>query len=279
MSYRNKQITASFKRAHHINIEYHPKIVIMSDCHRGTGTWADNFNRNKTLFIAALKFYNHNNFTYIELGDGDELWENRNFKDIFKSHKEIFDLFIQYELDNRIFLLFGNHDRIKENAKYTTKNFEISIPFYESIIIHRDNNKLPLYLFHGYQGDFINDSLWKISRSLVRHLWKPLELKGFQDPTSAAKNYTKNRKIENSFIDYSCNEPCILIAGHTHRPGISNSSCGQYLNSGSCIHPSAITALEIENDYATLIKWSTCVDANMKLYVCKEVLKGPVLLI
>ena len=49
----------------------------MSDCHRGQGTEGDNFLKNQNLFLGALEYYNHRGFIYIELGDGDELCENR----------------------------------------------------------------------------------------------------------------------------------------------------------------------------------------------------------
>ena len=118
-------------------------------------------------------------------------------------------------------------------------------------------------MFHGYQGDLINDQLWKISRWLVRYLWKPLEIRGVKDPTSAAKNYTKIRRIEESFIRYSCSKHCILIAGHTHKPSLMRTECGMYFNSGSCIHPEAVTAIELQADKAILVKWSICSREDM----------------
>ncbi len=119
----------------------------------------------------------------------------------------------------------------------------------------------------------MNDELWKITRWLVRYLWRPLELRGVKDPTSAAKNYTKVRKIEENFINYSCRKKCILIAGHTHKPALMKTDCGMYFNCGSCVHPSAITAIEIQNYTASLVKWSVCANPDMVLYVCRETLK------
>jgi len=58
------------------------KFIIMSDCHRGEGNWGDNFSSNQNLYFTALSYYNKRSFTYIELGDGDELWENRRMKNI-----------------------------------------------------------------------------------------------------------------------------------------------------------------------------------------------------
>lgn len=271
MSYGIRRIKKSFTKALHISIEDHPKIVIMSDCHRGTGTWADNFLNNRPIYTAALKHYYSRNFTYIELGDGDELWENRRFSDVFNTHREIYNLFQQFHDAGRLFMIFGNHDRIKENSAYVWRGLSETIPFYESIIV--DGLDIPpICMFHGYQGDLINDQLWKISRWLVRYLWRPLEIRGVKDPTSAAKNYTKIRHIEENFINYSCQERCIVVAGHTHKPTLMKTDCGMYFNSGSCVHPEAITAIEIQNGIANLVKWSICSGADMGLYVCKEII-------
>lgn len=266
------RIEKSFSKALRLSFPRLPKLVIMSDCHRGIGTWADNFLRNRPIYTAALKHYAQENFTYIELGDGDELWENRRFADVYNTHQEIYQLLQKFHDENRLFMVFGNHDRVKENGAYLWKGLSGAIPFYESIIIESPGIP-PLCMFHGYQGDHMNDELWKITRWMVRYLWRPLELRGVKDPTSAAKNYTKVRKIEESFIDYSCRKQCILIAGHTHKPALMKTDCGMYFNCGSCVHPSAITAIEIQNQTASLVKWSVCATPDMGLYVCREILK------
>ena len=85
-----KQIDKALASAKEINQDEHPRIVVFSDCHRGNGTWNDSFLNNKTLFQAALGYYRENDFTYIELGDGDELWENRKFSDIEEINADIF---------------------------------------------------------------------------------------------------------------------------------------------------------------------------------------------
>lgn len=269
---KQKRIQKAFEKSLHISMEDHSKIVIMSDCHRSTGTWADSFIHNRPIYTAALKYYYLSKFTYIELGDGDELWEARRFSDVYNTHREIYQLLHQFHKENRLYLLFGNHDRIKENNALIWKGLNATIPFYESIVLHHSGS-LPIYMFHGYQGDLINDRFWKLSRFLVRYLWKPLELRGFKDPTSAAKNYTKIRRMEEAFITFSCRNKCILTAGHTHKPTLMKTDCGMYFNSGSCIHPEAVTAIEIEKGKASLVKWSICSYDDMSLHVCREILK------
>ena len=260
MSYEINRIKRAYNKATHIKVDAAQGLVIISDCHRGSGTWADNFLPNRPIYIAALKYYYQKNYTYIELGDGDELWENRSFEEIRKTHSEVFSLFSLFARDNRLFLIHGNHDKVlaRDGRK-------------EALIIERA--KTPLFMIHGHQGDLINDSLWQLSRWLVRYLWKPLELRGFRNPTSAAKNNVKLRKAEARYMKFSCDNHCILIAGHTHRPMLSvDEKCGMYFNSGSCVHPGAITAIEILGDMATLVKWSICARDDMSLYICREII-------
>ena len=68
------------------------KYVLMSDCHRGVGTSSDNFLKNQHLYFAALEHYYRNGFTYIELGDGEELWENRNLRNFNEIHSDGYDM-------------------------------------------------------------------------------------------------------------------------------------------------------------------------------------------
>jgi hypothetical protein len=59
------------------------KFIFFSDCHRGDNSWADNFSPNQLLMFHALTYYYDQGYTYIEVGDGDELWENRDFRTIY----------------------------------------------------------------------------------------------------------------------------------------------------------------------------------------------------
>ncbi len=41
---------------------------------------------SKELFLHALTPYYQESFTYVEVGDGDELWKNRKFSDVRRAH-------------------------------------------------------------------------------------------------------------------------------------------------------------------------------------------------
>lgn len=263
--------------------------VIMSDCHRGTGNWGDNFLKNETIYSAALAHYYKNNYTYIELGDGDELWENRNMKEIIASHEDTFRLLSQFYHEQRMYMLFGNHDIAKKRQKYLKDNYSeyycenrhCTAPLmpglrsHESLILQNRTNGHSIFLVHGHQGDLINDTLWKLSRFFVRYIWRPLELFALNDPTSAAKNNTKKSAVEQRLSTWASSHSQMLIAGHTHRPVLPESGASFYFNCGSCVHPGSITALEISNEKITLVKWCAKARRNMGIYIGREILAGP----
>ena len=97
------------------------KYVLFSDCHRGNGTNNDNFLKNQHLYMAALRYYAKNQYTYIELGDGDELWENRKMEQIEEVHGEVFELLSQFYRRRRLYMIYGNHDIVKKNLSFSQK--------------------------------------------------------------------------------------------------------------------------------------------------------------
>lgn len=266
------------------------KIVLMSDCHRGVGNWGDDFLPNQQLFFAALTYYDENVFTYIELGDGDELWENRKLQQIKQVHSDVFWLMSKFYESGRFHMLFGNHDIIKKSKKYSKNVCETyycevgsckkplfpGIHITESIVLVDQCSTNTILLVHGHQGDLINDSLWKIGRFLVRYIWRPFNLIGIVEPTSAAKNSVKKGKIERRFMRWSDEYKEMIIMGHTHRPMFPQVGEPMYFNTGSCIHPRCITAIEIVDKKIALVKWCIMTREDRTLYVERVVLEGPI---
>ncbi len=121
MSYYTR-LNKSFEGAIRLPLNYHTKYALISDCHRGTSTSNDNFLKNQNLYYAALQYYYKTGYTYIELGDGDELWENRCMKQIIETHHDVFHLLSRFRESRRLYMLYGNHDIVKKNIRYTTRN-------------------------------------------------------------------------------------------------------------------------------------------------------------
>ena len=102
----SKRLTQLMSTSKVIHFDETSRFIIMSDCHRGEGNWSDNFSNNQSLFFNALNYYYKRDFTYIELGDGDELWENRKMKNIIKTHSDAFWLMSLFYREKRFFLSF-----------------------------------------------------------------------------------------------------------------------------------------------------------------------------
>ncbi len=289
----SKRLSEVFQKARELSFDNNSKIILMSDCHRGDGTWSDNFSKNQNIFSTALNYYFKNGYTYIELGDGDELWENKDPSDIIREHMNAYWIMSKFYNENRLHLLYGNHDMCKKDCKllrhkyynYYDKDLKEYIPLFSNIKIHEGlilkhkKKRYKIFLTHGHQGDFWNEKIWKITRFFARHFWKYLELFGIKDPTSVAKNYQNKNKTENKIIAWSIKEKQMIITGHTHRPALPSIKEPLYFNTGSCVHPRCITGIEIDNGNITLIKWSVKANKDGKLYIGKDILEGPVPLI
>lgn len=281
-----KKLDKIFKNSKNMTIDDNTKIVIMSDCHRGIGDNFDNFLKNKNIFESALNYYYKNNFTYIELGDGDDMWEVKNYKEIVEEHLDIFKLLKKFYDSNRLIMIYGNHDIEKkypvvlENHFYKyydkeTKKDESLLEFLfvsESIVLNYKG--YDIFMLHGHQADFLNSKLWRFSRFLVRYVWKFFEWLGVKDFTGSAKNYCFKSWTEKKLEKWSINNNKILIAGHTHRAFFPKAGQSLYFNDGSCIHPNGITCLEIQNGCISLVKWEYKVNEEGIILVERKVLEG-----
>lgn len=282
------KISTAYANALNINIDNSSKIVLMSDCHRGDGNNSDSFANNQNLYFSAMKYYFEGGYTYIELGDGDELWKYRKFCQITEQNSHAFWLLNKFYTQKRLHLIYGNHDIVKRGQKWIKNNLynyreERSnklIPLFPNIktneaIVLNYNGENEIVLLHGHQADSFNSTLWKVSRFLVRYFWTPLESLGVNDPTRAAKNYKKKGKVERKLAFWAKKEKKMIVAGHTHRPMFPNVGEPLYFNDGSAVHPRCITAIEIDDGKITLVKWSVQIREDKTLYVSREILAGP----
>lgn len=286
----SRRLNQVFKDCKQLWIDDKSKIIFFSDCHRGNNSWADNFARNQNVYFAAMQYYLTEGFTYIEIGDGDELWENRTFPVIREAHSHVFWLLSKFHKLNRFIMIYGNHDMKKKNKRFLEKYmvgyidertqeklslFE-GIETYEGIVLNVRGTDYKFYITHGHQGQLFNDQLWKINRFLVRYLWKPLENLGAMDPTGPGKNYEGRDKNDRHMIRWIKEKKQAMITGHSHRPSFPKQGDPLYFNDGSCVHPRAITGIEIQKGTICLVKWSVQIKKDYTLYIAKDILEGPV---
>lgn len=260
------------------------KIVLISDCHRGDGSWVDDFRHNQNIYYAAIKYYYNQGFTYFDLGDSDELWKNKNLFDITNIYSDIFNLLHKFYKEDRYYMLYGNHDIIKKHPTFVKNNLQSyynanldsyeplfeNIKVHEGIILNNIDSQKKILLVHGHQGDFLNDIIWRIGRFLARHFWRRLEFLGLKDPTSAAKNFKERRKVERKIIEWVESNNQMVITGHTHRPTCPPEDELPYFNVGSCVHPNCITCMEIVNSEILLVKWSIKTRKDRTIFIDRE---------
>ena len=269
------------------------KFILFSDCHRGDNSFADDFARNRHMYFHAMKHYYKSGFSYIELGDGDELWENRQFEDIYPAHTNVYKLLKEMHKECRFHPIYGNHDMVYKNKSYLEKHLshyfdpktgeEVplfpGITYNEAIILKHETSGQEIFMAHGHQADWWNYLFWKWGRFLVRVLWKPLQVVGIYDPTSPAKNYKELIKVEKRTKKWIRDRDHLMtICGHTHRPRFPEPGETPYFNDGSCVHPRSITGIEIENGSISLIKWQLATDETGVLKIERVLLEGPQLL-
>lgn len=284
-------LNRAFQNAAKVSFNDTSKLILFSDCHRGDNSFADDFANNRNIYFHALKHYYDNGFTYLELGDGDELWENLSFDSIFRAHKNVYLIMKQFFDEGRLHLIFGNHDMVYKNQRYVAKNLHSyfnpktgkdeplfnGINVHESIILEHETTKQKIFLIHGHQADWWNYTFWRWGRFLVRILWKPLQVVGIADPTSPAKNHKELIKVEKRIKRWIYeNGNQLTITGHTHRPRFPEPGELAFFNDGSCVHPRSITGIEIEGGEISLIKWNIDTTDKGFLQIVRSVLEGPV---
>jgi UDP-2,3-diacylglucosamine pyrophosphatase LpxH len=242
------------------------KMVVMSDCHRGTGGANDEFAVNADLYQGALQWYLDNNYTYVELGDGDELWENLRLGLIRKTYPNVFSVLCQFAVRNRLFFIIGNHDtakRLENVVRRVLKPFEsltgLRLPSglgaREAIILTDRNTGSDILLVHGHQGSLLSDLFWPISWFVVRYVWRPLQWLGVKDPTLVAHDQQKQDSAERRMREWAADRRRCIVAGHTHRERFPDTDDPPYFNTGSALVPGKLPAIEIADNEIALVHW------------------------
>lgn len=199
------------------------RFIVFSDLHKGARNGADIFAKAEGNYLAALEHYNKEEFHYICLGDGEELWENR-FPAVRKHNKKTFEhekLFIARDAFTKV---FGNHDLYWDNDPLAPISLEEiygdKIPIYEGLIINASNGKraMEIYLTHGHQGDLQSDGNW-FSKWFVSNVWGPFQAYLHINPNTPANNDQLKTAHNRMMYEWSAGRKnTLLITGHTHQP-------------------------------------------------------------
>jgi len=280
-----------FERIRHINMTPGMKLIVMSDMHRGDGSGADDFAQNSLIYRCALEYYLENGFTYIELGDAEELWENADFDQIYITHTPVYELLAKFHDPDpektRYVKVWGNHDLYWRDHQDIYQSLFPMIQIYEAVVLSDS-----ILMIHGHQADpMCSGPVAAVSQFFVNYIWAGMQKAGVKDPTRAATNPGLCNEVDERLHKWATRNDqgtAAIIAGHTHRAVFENLSLTEmrlqalrfkaetaaqlktrrdyrYYNTGSCVHPMSITGIEItfENGpYFRLIEWGQVTAGN-----------------
>jgi len=266
------------KRVCTINIDTTTdKFIIFSDQHKGNRDSADDFASNEVNYLSALGYYQQKKFSFINLGDSEELWKYKTDQ-VLPNNQKAFAAESAFQ-PNKYFKTFGNHDLIWKNKMdvemLLKKYFAMPLPVYEGIILKAtiNNQLLTIFCTHGHQGDKMSDNN-AFSTWVVAHLWTPIQRYLQINVNTPSKDDTLRNKHNKLMYEWSSNRKNILlITGHTHQPVFASGKYSNhpsnkierdnndklrpsYFNTGCCcFNDGDITGIEIEGGYIRLIKW------------------------
>ena len=253
------------------------KFIVFSDQHKGDRSSADDFKNAENNYTTALKYYNKNGFTFINLGDSEELWKFSADK-ILPANEFVLKIEAAFQPE-RFYKTFGNHDLMWKNKAdvfiWLRKYFITPLIINEGILIKlkTTNSAIKVFLTHGHQGDTMSDNN-AFSTWIVAHLWLPLQRYLNININTPSNDFSLRNKHNIMMSEWSgAQQNLLLITGHTHVPVFasgryfdhpSNNIPGKdqelikpsYFNTGCCCFDDGdITGIEIENGYIRLIKW------------------------
>jgi predicted phosphodiesterase len=197
------------------------RFVIFSDQHKGVRNGADDFLSCERAYNAALAYYFAAGHTLIELGDVEELWEERPAA-VLDKYKHNLELSARFHKAGRYLRVWGNHDdewSFEDQVKRLLRPvYGDDLQVYESIRLH-DPKVGTLWLIHGHQGTMNSDRFSRLSRLPTRFFWRPLQRVFKISLNSPAKDWVLREKHNIALYSWAAHKPgVVLVAGHTHRP-------------------------------------------------------------
>jgi hypothetical protein len=199
------------------------KFIIFSDQHKGARDFADDFRLAEKNYITALNHYLENNFTMVNLGDCEELWENKPDVVMAKNQADL-QLEAQFLQQGRYYRVYGNHDlewkyEFQRNL-YLKKVFGDKLKVYEGLVLSaRYNDRdLSVFLSHGHQGDRKSDGNW-FSTWVVAAIWTPIQRFLEISINSTSDSFELVDKHNIMMYEWSAQQKdLVFISGHTHKP-------------------------------------------------------------
>jgi predicted phosphodiesterase len=197
--------------------------IIFSDQHKGGGDMADDFRLSRRNYSAALDYYFKEQFTMVNLGDCEELWENTE-KIAVEYNRDVLLQEARFLQAGRYYRVFGNHDLQWKFAFprsiYLKPLFGEKLSVCEGIVLQFVYQQRPIrfLLTHGHQGDKRSDGNW-FSTWFVAAVWTPIQRYLEISINTISDSYELVDKHNQIMYQWSATcKDLVLISGHTHKP-------------------------------------------------------------
>lgn len=259
-------------------------VIIFSDHHKGNKDAGDDFASNEKNYLAALEYYYSEGFTYVNLGDSEELWKYKP-EQVIPKNIQNFKVEDKFRELNRFYKTFGNHDLKWKNKLdvlfWFKKIFRLPLTVWEGLLISSkiSGKELSFFLTHGHQGDKMSDNN-AFSTWVVANIWTPLQRYLQINVNTPSKDFRLRDKHNMMMYEWSSkHNDLVLITGHTHKPVFASGKYTDpqknelnttpinalekapvvkpsYFNSGCCCYNTGdITGIEIQDNFIRLVKW------------------------
>ncbi|MBK7098282.1 MAG: metallophosphoesterase [Sphingobacteriales bacterium] len=199
------------------------RIIIFSDQHKGRRNGADDFVNAERNYLESLNFYYKNHFYYINLGDGEELWENT-LSQIKRYNIKVFSAEKKFHYRNSFAKIFGNHDLYWANDPLAgielKKIYGKKTQVYEGILINipLEEKGLQIFCTHGHQGDKRSDGNM-LTKFFISRIWAPLQAYLKINTNEPSNNNIKKTEHNQIMYEWAAEQTqTLLITGHTHQP-------------------------------------------------------------
>jgi len=220
--------------------------------------------------LHALEHYERQGYTYVEVGDGDELWKNRGLRDVRRAHAPIYQALNRLRRAGRLHLLIGNHQLL--GASRTQRHQRHGLLGGEALLLKHRATGQRILVTHGHQGDGFHARVRGATRLLVRHLWRRLQQRGMRTALPELETHHLEGGWMRRAVAWSRNnqsrieerikgwlgsvEGLALICGHTHRAAFAQAGEQPYFNCGSGVQSGHITGIEIAGGVIRQVIWS-----------------------
>jgi len=244
------------------------KFIILSDQHKGARDDADDFKGADNNYMTALQYYFDHGFSFINLGDCEELWENKPDIAVAKNKAEL-ELEYRFLEQKRYYRVFGNHDLqwkfdLPRNT-WLEPSFHDALTIYEGLILRTtlNNRQYSVFLTHGHQGDKRSDGN-DFSTWVVASIWTPMQR--FLDINVNSISDSFELVDHHNIIMYEWSvlqKDLIFISGHTHKPVFASLDHIERLNK-------ALAQAELQNDSTAVEKIKAELDRRKAEYAGKQ---------